>query len=277
VAPHAEGQDGRNLFFERRSDVILIGERINTGFKDIKQAVLDKDPRPLQEWAKKQTDAGADFLDVNLGAVSSKPEDMCWMINAVQEVVDTAISIDTNKPKILAEAIKICRKPAMINSTTAAAEKLDAIMPIAVEHNASVIGVVMDESGTPKNADKRVENAGLILAKAMEVGLPTDSVYLDPIVMPLKFMQDQAQQVLNAVSQFRLFSDPPPHVSCGLSNLSSGTGHKKLINRIFLVMAISNGMDAAICDVMDIDLVNAVRTAELIMNKEIFADSYVRE
>ena len=257
--------------------MILIGERINTGFKDIKQAVLDRDPGPLQDWARKQAAAGATYLDVNLGAVSSKPEDMCWMIDTVQEAVDTPISIDTNKPKILAEAIKICRKPPLINSTTAASEKLDVIMPIAVEYDASVIGVVMDETGTPKNADKRIENAGLILAKAMEVGLPTDHVFIDPIVMPLKFMQDQANEVLQATRQFPLFSDPPPHIVSGLSNVSSGTTHKKLINRIFLVMAISNGMDAAICDVMDIDLINAVRTAELIMNREIFADSYVRE
>ena len=68
--------------------MIFVGERINTGFKDIKQAVIDKDPKPLQEWAKKQTEAGADYLDVNLGAVSTKPEDMCWMIESVQAVVD---------------------------------------------------------------------------------------------------------------------------------------------------------------------------------------------
>jgi len=160
--------------------MIFIGERINTGFRDIKQAVLDKDPEPLRKWARRQTEAGASYLDVNLGAVSGKPEDMCWMIETVQETVDTPICIDTNKPKILAEAIKVCKKPALINSTTAADEKLDAILPVAVEYNAAFIGVVMDEKGTPKNADKRVENAGKILAKAMELGIPTDSVFLDP-------------------------------------------------------------------------------------------------
>ena len=256
--------------------MIFIGERINTGFKDIKQGVLDKNPKPLQSWARKQTDAGATYLDVNLGAISSKPEDMCWMIETVQEAVETPICIDTNKPKILAEAIKACRPGALINSTTAADEKLDVIMPIAAEHGASIIGVVMDEAGAPKNADKRVENAGKILAKAMELGIEPERVFLDPIVMPLKFMQEQAREILAATSQFQLFSDPPPHVVCGLSNISNGTTHKKLINRIFLVMAIYNGMDAAICDVMDTALVNAAKTAELVMNKEIYADSYVK-
>ncbi|MFO7900522.1 MAG: dihydropteroate synthase [Planctomycetota bacterium] len=256
--------------------MILIGERINTGFKEIKQAVLDKDPGPIQDWARKQTDAGATYLDVNLGAVSNKAGDMCWMIESVQGAVDTPICIDSNRPAILAEALRVCDRPPLINSTTAADEKLDPILPLVLEHDASVIGVVMDERGTPKTADSRVENAGKIVAKAMEMGLDTRRLFLDPIVMPLKFMQDQAKEILEATRQFTLFSDPPPHIVCGLSNISSDALHKKLINRLFLVMAINNGMDAAICDVMDADLVNAARTAELIMNKEIYADSYLR-
>lgn len=255
--------------------MIFVGERINTGFKDIKQAVIDKDPKPLQEWAKKQAAAGANYLDINLGAVSSKAEDMCWMIETVQKAVETPVCIDSNKPKILAEAIKVCRKKALINSTTAADEKLDQLLPLAAEYHAAVIGVVMDETGTPKDANKRVENAGKILAKAMELGIPTEDIFLDPIVMPLKFMQEQQKEILEATRQFLLFSDPPPHIICGLSNVSNGTTHKKLINRTFLVMAIGCGMDAAICDVMDIDLINAARTADLIMNKEIYADSYI--
>ncbi len=255
--------------------MIFVGERINTGFKDIKEAVLNKDPKPIQEWARKQTDAGATFIDVNLGAVSAKPEDMCWMIEAVQDVVDTPVSIDSNKPNILSAAIKICKRKALINSATAADEKLNQILPVAAEHGASVICIVMDETGTPKNADKRVENAGKIIAKAMEIGMPIEDIYLDPIAMPLKFMQEQQKEILEATRQFPLFADPPPHIICGLSNVANGTTHKKLINRTFLVMAIAAGMDAAICDVMDTELVHAARTAELIMNKEIYADSYI--
>ena len=256
--------------------MILIGERINTGFKDIKQAVVDHNPGPLQEWARKQTEAGATYLDVNLGAVSSKPADMCWMIEQVQAAVETPVCIDTNKPKILAEAIRAARPGALINSTTAAQEKLDAMMPVAAEHGASIIGVVMDESGAPRSADKRVENAAMILGKAMELGIEPERIFLDPIVMPLKFMQEQAAQILEATSQFTLFSDPPPHITCGLSNISNGAKHKRLLNRTFLVMAIANGMDSAICDVMDRDLVNAAHAAELVMNREIYADAFAR-
>lgn len=257
--------------------MILIGERINTGFKDIKQAVLDKNPAPLQDWAKLQAAAGAQYLDVNLGAVSGKAEDMIWMIEQVQSVTEVPISIDTNKLVILKEAIKACKKPPLLNSTTCAKEKLDPFIEISKQYGASMIGLAMDESSSPKEVSKRVECAGLIAAAWMEAGLPMEHLYLDPIVMPLKFMQDQAGCFLDAARQFRMLSDPSPHVSCGLSNIASKATEKKLINRTFLVMAIGAGVDAAILDVLDTDLLAAAKTAELLMNKEIYADAYLQK
>jgi 5-methyltetrahydrofolate corrinoid/iron sulfur protein methyltransferase len=257
--------------------MILIGERINTGFKDIKQAVLDKNPAPLQDWAKKQAEAGAHYLDVNLGAVSSKPEDMIWMIEQVQAVTDVAISIDTNKVAILREAIKACKKPPLLNSTTCSKEKLDPFIEIASQYGASMIGLAMDESGSPKEVEKRVECAGLIAAAWMEAGQPMERLFLDPIVMPLKFMQEQAKLFLEAARQFQQLSDPPPNISCGLSNIASKATEKKLINRTFMVMAIASGCNAVILDVLDVDLLNAIKTAELLMNREIYADAYLQK
>jgi 5-methyltetrahydrofolate corrinoid/iron sulfur protein methyltransferase len=255
--------------------MIIIGERINTGFKDIKEAVMAHDPKPLQEWARKQAAAGCDYIDVNLGAVSSKGSDMAWMIEQVQAVVDTPISIDTNKEAILAEAIKACKKPPLVNSTTAAQAKMDAFFPIVADYHASIIGLPIDEAGTPKNAEKRVELAALLLAKAMECGVPTDHVFLDPIVMPLKFLQDQAKVVLETARQYPLLADPAPHIVCGLSNISNKTLHKKLIDRTYLAMLIGAGLDAVIADAMDVELRQTILTAELLMNRQIYADSYI--
>jgi len=255
--------------------MIFIGERINAGFKDIKKSIEEKDGSIIQEWAKKQKAAGANYIDVNLGTASNKPEDLCWMIEEVQKAVELPISIDNNKPSMLKEAIPACNKPPLINSTTADDGRMDELFPLVSEHNASIIGLVMDESGSPKSADKRVENAGKLLAKAMEYGIEPEQLFLDPIVMPLKYMQEQAQEILSAANQFRLFSDPPPHIVCGLSNVSNGTKHKKLINRTFAIMLVANGLDAVICDVTDEDLVNAILTAELAMNRQIYADSYI--
>jgi 5-methyltetrahydrofolate corrinoid/iron sulfur protein methyltransferase len=255
--------------------MIFIGERINAGFKDIKEAIVAGDKDVIREWSRKQADAGADYIDVNLGTASNRPEDLCWMIEAVQEEVDLPISIDNNKPSMLIEAVPICKKPPLVNSTTAEDSKLDALLPIVAEHGASIIGLVMDETGSPKNADQRVENAGKILAKIMEYDMSPEQLFLDPIVMPLKFMQEQAAEILSAAGQFKLFSDPPPHIVCGLTNISNGTTHKKLINRVFAAMLIANGLDAVILNVLDEELVNTILTAELVMNRSIYADSYI--
>lgn len=255
--------------------MIFIGERVNAGFKDIKRAIGDKDGDVIKEWARKQADAKADYIDVNMGTASSKPEDLCWMIEMVQEEVDLPISIDNNKPVMLKEAMPVCKKPPLVNSTTADEERMNELFPLISEHNASIIGLAMDESGSPKTADKRVEIAGTIVAKIMEYDLSPEQLFLDPIVMPLKYMQDQAKEILMATSQFRLFSDPPCHIVCGLSNISNGTTQKHLINRVFAAMMIANGLDAVICDVTDEELVNTMLTAELVMNASIYADSFI--
>ena len=255
--------------------MIFIGERINAGFKDIKRAIQEKDPDPIKSWATKQTDSGATYLDVNMGTASAKAEDLCWMIETVQSVTELPISIDNNKPAIIKEALPVCKKPPLINSLTADEAKLDEMLPIIKEYDASFIGLVMDEEGSPKDANKRVENAGRIVAKIMEYDIEPDHLFLDPIVMPLKFMQEQATEIMNGANQFTLFTDPPCHIVCGLSNVSNGTKHKGLINRTFAAMLVANGLDAVICSVSDEELVNTILTAELVMNRQIYADSYL--
>ncbi|MBC7190359.1 dihydropteroate synthase [Candidatus Aerophobetes bacterium] len=256
--------------------MIFIGERINGGFKDIKRAIKEKDKSVIQHWAKVQTEAGADYIDVNIGAVSNKVEDFIWMIEAVQEVVSTPISIDSNKPLFIKEALKVCKKPPLINSTTADKEKLDEIVPLAVESGASLIGVCMDKKGSPQDVTRRVELGATIFTEAIERGLPEDRLFLDPVTMPIKFLQEQASNVIEAIRQLTLLSSPPPHIVIGLSNISSQTKMPGLINRIFLVMCIEAGLDAAICDVTDEELINSAITAELILNKQIYSDSFIK-
>jgi 5-methyltetrahydrofolate corrinoid/iron sulfur protein methyltransferase len=255
--------------------MIFIGERINAGFKDIKEAIVNKNADVIKEWAKKQADAKATYIDVNMGTASKDPQTLCWMIEQVQAATDLPVSIDNNRPDILKEAIPVCKKPPIVNSTTAEEARLDQLLPIVAEYNASIIGLSMDETGSPPNAEKRVENAGKIIEKAMEYGIPMDHIFLDPIVMPLKFKQDQASAILEAAAQFRFFSDPPCHIVCGLSNVSIGAKYKKLLNRVFCTMLIANGLDTVILDMTDTDLVDTILTAELIMNKNIYADSYL--
>jgi 5-methyltetrahydrofolate corrinoid/iron sulfur protein methyltransferase len=255
--------------------MILIAERINGGFSEIAQAIKDKDKGPIQKWARLQTDCGADFLDVNMGTVTRDPGAMVWMVEAVQEVVDTPIVIDSPRSEVVKRALEVCENERMINSTTAVEERLNSLIPLAVEYDASLIGVTSGDGGSPQDVGRRLENAATIFTAAIDHGLKPQKLFLDPIAMPLKFMQEQAKNILEAIKQLTVLSDPPPHITLGLSNMASDAIQRSLINRTFLVMAICAGLDSAICDVTDKKLMNSVATAELIMNNEIYSDSYL--
>lgn len=255
--------------------MIFIGERINAGFKDIKAAIINRDDAPIREWARKQADAKATYLDVCMGTASAKVEDLIWMIECVQSEVDVPICIDNNRIAQIKEAIPVCKKPPLVNSVTAVDAKLDELLPVVAKYNASVIGLCMDETGSPKNADKRVENAGKIFVKGMEYGLHPEQLLIDPIIMPLKHMQDQHKEILAAASQIQMLSDPKCHIVGGLSNVANGSIHKGLINRVFAAMLVAHGLDAIICDVTDKELMDTLLTAELVMNRQIYADSYL--
>jgi len=257
--------------------VILIAERINAGFKDIARALKDKDKGPVQEWARRQAGQGADYLDVNIGAVSKEPSDMRWLVETVQEAVPTPICVDSTRVEVLKAGLEAGDgRPFLVNSTTADPEKLEQVVPLAAEHGASLIGVAMDRRGSPQDVDRRVENAAQIFAVATDAGLAPEQVFLDPVLMPVRHMQEQGPNVLEAISQYTMLSDPPPHISVGLSNIRSGTKEKKLITRTFVAMAMARGLDAAICDVMDDELLDAIATAELVLNVEIYSDAYLR-
>ena len=255
--------------------MILIGERINAGFDDVKVALKDREADKIKSLARKQTDAGADYLDINMGAVSKDPDDMVWLVETVQKVVDTPLSIDSQKAEIVEPALKTCKGEVLINSTTAQDEKLDKLIPLAVEYDASIIGITSGEEGAPQDVNGRLEHAAKIFTKATEHGLDVDDLFIDPVAMPLKFMQEQASNLLESINQLSHISDPPPHISLGISNMSSDASEKSLINRTFMVMAMAVGLDTAICNVFDDKLMKSVATGEMILGEEIYNDSYM--
>lgn len=261
--------------------IILIGERINGSFKDVGRAIQEKDRTVIHDWVNRQVAAGADYLDVNMGAASRNADDFAWLVRSVAEATATPLSIDCNRLDMFSTGLKAYRdavgeRAVLINSTTAEDSKLIPLLELASEYQAGIIGVVMDERGSPQDVDRRLELGGKIFAAALEAGIPTERIFLDPIVMPVKFMQDQAKNLLNAVQQMTLLSDPPPHISIGLSNISSKTDERKLINRTFMVMAIAMGLDSAILNVCDEELMQAVATAEILAGHEIYSDAYLK-
>ena len=256
--------------------MLIIGERINGMFKDVRKAIKEKNKATIQEIARKQIETGARMLDVNVGpAAADDAAAMQWLVETIQEVTDVPLSIDSPKPPVVEAGIKLCKKKGIINSTTAEQAKLDALVGLAKKYDFGLLGLCMDEKGIPNSVAARLEMGMKILATAMEAGIPTDNIHLDPVVLPVKFGQDQIGNMLETIRELKKLSDPAPKTVVGLSNVSQGCLDRPMVNRITLVMAIANGLDEAIADPLDTPLMDSMITAELLLNKFIYCDSYL--
>lgn len=256
--------------------MIVIGELINGMYKDVRKAITGKEADVIQHLAEDQVKAGAKALDVNTGPYSKNPkEDMKWLIECIQKVTDVPLSIDSTKFDVIEEGLKLAKNRAIINSTNADEERMSRIFELAKKYNARVIGLTMDKSGVPNNKEKRLEVAATIVAKAIDYGINVEDLFLDPIVLPVNVAQSQGVEVLESIREFKLLSDPAPNTILGLSNASQGAKLRSLVNRTFLVMAVANGLTAAILDPLDKELMDAMIAAELILNKNIYCDSFL--
>ncbi len=256
--------------------MLVIGERINGMFRNVRRAIENKDKAIIHQVAERQIEAGADALDINVGPTRGKATDnMLWLIETVQEVTDKTLCIDTPKFDVMQEALRACENPRLINSTKATEEELEKYTALAVETNSRLIALTIDARGVPADVDGRVAMGATIVTKAMEAGMGIPDLYIDPVILPVNVAPKGPEHVMEAIRQLKLLSDPPPKFLIGLSNVSQSCRETHLINRIFLAMAISAGLDGAIMDATDRDLMEAAITAELLMEKQIYCDDYV--
>ncbi len=256
--------------------MFIIGELINGMYQNVSRALKEKDKSVIQDIALAQVASGADALDVNCGPASKQPlTDMPWLIESIQEVTDKPLALDSSKPQVIEAGLKMVKNKAIINSTTADPEKMDLVIGLAKKYNTKLIGLTISAKGIPQNKDQRLELAAVIVGACEEKGFPIEDLYLDPIVMPVNVAQAQMRDILESIHEFKFISVPSPKTILGLSNVSQGVTLRNLVNRTFLVMAAGFGLDAAILDPLDQELMDALITAELILNKNIFCDSYL--
>jgi len=235
----------------------------------------------VQAMAEKQIAAGADALDINVGTRVAKEERgdvMEWLVKAVREVTGVPLWIDNPAIETVRRGVALASRngKATINSTTGQADRLAAFMKLAREFGAGIVCLAIDENGVAATADGKAEIGARALAAAMEADVPIEDVYLDPVILPLNRDQQAPGQVLAAISQFKQLSDPAPHVVVGLSNLSQGASERTLINSTFLSMAMGRGLDATILDPLDESLMNVMITGEVLLNRAIYSDSYLK-
>ncbi len=256
--------------------MLVIGERINGMFQDVKTALAEKDAEVIKDLARRQMAAGAWALDVNVGpSISDAKGGMLWLVEAIREVTDAPLAIDTAKWDVMADVVPQVPGAKILNSSKADVEIASQFVGLAAEHGASLIGLTIDADGVPGNVDKRVELGAQLITVAMEGGLEMDQLFIDPIILPVNVATKNPMHCMEAMSQLCAFADPAPHLVLGLSNVSQRCSNRNLINRTYLAMAMAMGLDSAILDPLDTELMDTAITADLLKEKMIYCDSYL--
>ncbi len=237
--------------------MILIGENVQILAKVVSEAIQNRDARPLQDLAVKQAEAGVHYLDLNIGPARKQPEEtMGWLVDKIQEVVDTPLCLDTTNPVAMEAGLAKCRRRALINSANGTAASREKMMPLARKYDADIIVSVLNDAGIPHDAASRAESILETVEYANGLGIPSGDIWVDPIMMPVAVAQPQAVEVLEFLKMLPELV-PGARSTVGLSNLSNGvpTRLRPFLNRVMLVMAQRVGLTSAIVDSFDRDLI----------------------
>jgi 5-methyltetrahydrofolate corrinoid/iron sulfur protein methyltransferase len=238
-----------------------IGENLNVVTTVYGQAMKERNPKPLQEVALKEAEAGVDYIDVNIGPARKGGEElMAWIVKTIQEVVpNIPLALDTSNIAAMEAGLKVHKGKAIINSIMARPERMDGMMPLVRRYDAFMIGLLWGPEGMPRDEHERGMLTAEILAKAAEYDIQNEDIWFDPIIAPLNIQQSQ---LIVALEYMKMLQDMAPGAqsTCGLSNSSNGVPDelRPIINRTYVIMLQRYGMTSAIVDAFDLDLADVV-------------------
>lgn len=243
--------------------MLLIGENIHVISKTVQTALIERDEQFVLHLIKKQSHM--DYIDLNVGPAKGLLEGILpWLCDLVQNNSDLKISFDSRNAEEIKRGLVVCKNTqnALINSTSADVERLDILTDIASEFGSNLIALTMNkEIGIPKTADDRLNLAFEVLEKCSEKGIDNKKIFFDPLILPISVEQSQAQEALNTIQMIKQSFDPEVMTVIGLSNISNGSPKeiRPLINKVFAVLAHGAGLDSAIIDSFDDELIQILR------------------
>lgn len=257
--------------------MIVIGERINSTRKTVKEAIARKDARFLQKLAVDQVQAGADYVDVNAGAF---PEEevalMAWLAQVVQEAVEVPLVLDSANAAALEAGLQTHRNgTAIINSITAEEVRFKQVLPLVLEHKTPVMALAMGDGEITRTPEDRLKVARRLIEALCAEGVPPDQIYLDPMIQPVSVQNDLGVTALEVIRRIKQ-DFPGVRAACGLSNISFGLPQRAKLNRCFLTMALAAGLDCAILDPLDRDMMDLITTSEALLGKDRFCKRYIK-
>ncbi len=256
--------------------MLIVGERINKSRKFVNEALEKRDAAYIADDAKKQVEAGANFIDVNAGSrIGSEVEDITWLVEVVEGAVKTPLSLDSPEPKVLLAMAKRVKKKPMINSTTAERPRFEQMKPVFQEREIDIVALCMDERGIPTSVDQALENASFLVKNLTQMGIPPQNIHLDPMIQPISVSKDNGMLALETIRRLRReFSGV--QTICGLSNLSFGLPNRFLINRTFVVLCIEAGLSGTIIDPLDRKMMANIVVAETLIGKDDYCMRYLK-
>lgn len=258
--------------------MLVIGEKINTSRKEVKEAVEKRDAGFIRSLARRQVEAGAHYIDVNCGTfIQNEPELLSWMIQEIQKELDGApLCIDSPNPFAVEAALKVHQGTAMLNSISGEKERYEALEPLVVQYGCKVVVLCMDdESGIPPDAATRFAIVSRIIDRLTAKGVNVEDIYVDPLIQPISV---DTKNGLSAAETIRMVRDryPGVHAVCGLSNISFGLPERKLLNQAYMVICAAYGLDAVIMDPEDRKMMALVHAAEALLNRDPYCGGYLK-
>ena len=244
--------------------MVIIGENIHVIAKAVSVAIRERDATVIQDLAKAQTEAGADYIDLNVGPMKKNPEEnMHWLVSTVQEVTDLPLSIDTMNPVAMEAGLKHCKKRPLLNSASGKTDSKENMLPLAKKCNCHVVISVMTDKGMPPDVDSKIESIMDTVTHANELGIPNEDIWVDPIILPVSTAGEGQRFAVTNLEFIKILEDVLPGVksTVGLSNVSNGVPDelRPLLNRVYLVMLGKNGLYSAIADPLDKELMSLIK------------------
>lgn len=238
----------------------LISENLHIISKSTKEAILNRDESFIRNLLSKQIKTNPDWIDLNIGPARGVfSGTMEWLVNIATDMTDIPLSLDSTNAEEIEKGLVLAKNAQnwIINSTNTDAERLDRVTDTAAKYRCNLIALTMNsECGIPKESDKRLELAFEISAAAEKKGISGDKLYFDPLILPVCVDQSQAVEALNTIRMLKESFEPAVMTTIGLSNVSNGCPKelRPLINRVFMVLAMGCGLDSAIVDSFDDEL-----------------------
>ena len=259
--------------------MILIGEKLNGSIPSCAAAIAARDESYIKDMAKRQADAGVDFIDCCASVRENELETLSWMVDAIQSSTDCPISLDSPDVSVIIEAMPLCKKPGMFNSVSGEGDKIERAFPVLAKPENQkwhVMALLCDDTGIPKTAEKRIEVFEMIMSKASMYGIDDKRIHIDPAVEMLCTTDDgEGALMLFDVMKHVKKARPDVHISGAISNISYNLPVRRLVNQAFAVLAVGAGMDSTVLDPLNKDLRGVLLAAEAMLGFDDYCAEYV--